>query len=75
MKALDVQIGGGHYKDCAIQPVEFSHKNGLSFIQGSIIKYVVRYKDKNGAQDLHKAKHYLDLLLEMDYPDEKEIKP
>ena len=49
-----------------IQPIEFIHKNGLSFIQGNIIKYVCRYKAKNGIEDLQKAKHYIDLLIELE---------
>lgn len=60
---LDVQIGGNHYKDMAIQPIEFTLKNNLNFCQGNIIKYVCRYKSKNGIQDLEKAKHYIDLLI------------
>ena len=69
IKASETQIGGSHYSDMAIQPIEFIHKNGLSFIQGNIIKYVCRYKDKGGIQDLNKAKHYIDLLI--DFEEEK----
>ena len=50
----------------AIQPIEFIHKNNLSFIQGNIIKYVCRYKSKGGIEDLQKAKHYIDLLIELE---------
>ena len=67
MSALDVQVGGGHYKDFAIQPIEFVEKNGLSFIEGSIIKYICRHRTKNGAEDINKIKHYCDLLLELEY--------
>jgi hypothetical protein len=67
VRASDAQIGGSHYKDFAIQPAEFIHKNGLSFLVGNIIKYVCRYGAKNGRQDLEKAKHYIDLLLEFEY--------
>ena len=66
MSALDKQEGGNHYKEMSIQPVEFIHKNGLGFIVGNIIKYVCRYQDKNGAEDLKKARHYLDMLIEME---------
>lgn len=66
-KALDVQIGGKHYKDYAIQPIEFIEKNHLSFSQGSVIKYICRYKDKNGLQDLLKARHFIDLIIEREY--------
>ena len=65
-KASETQIGGSHYSNMVIQPTEFIHKNGLSFIQGNIIKYVCRYKDKNGIEDLQKAKHYIDLLIEFE---------
>lgn len=65
--ALKTQVGGGHYKDMPIQPIEFTHKNGLNFCQGNIIKYVTRYKHKNGIEDLKKAKHYIDLLIELEY--------
>lgn len=66
MKASKAQIGGSHYSEMAIQPTEFIHKNGLSFIQGNIIKYVCRYKSKGGIEDLNKAKHYIDLLIEFE---------
>jgi len=55
------QVGGSHYKDFHIQPYEFISKNDLSFFQGNVIKYVCRYKNKNGIQDLEKIKHYCDL--------------
>lgn len=64
--ALEQQVGGSHYKGFAIQPVEFIHKNNLSFIVGNIIKYICRYKDKNGIEDLKKAKHYLEVLIELE---------
>lgn len=64
--ALDVQIGGGHYKQFAIQPVEFIHKNGIPFVEGNCIKYLVRWRDKGGIEDLKKVKHYIDLLIEME---------
>ena len=71
--ALDVQTGGDHYKDMKIQPVEFIHANGLPFIEGAIIKYVCRHKAKNGRQDLEKARHFIDMLLELEYPEEKDV--
>jgi len=67
MKASETQEGGSHYKKYEIQPTEFIHKNGLSFIQGNVIKYLMRYREKNGLQDLKKAKHYIDLLIELEY--------
>lgn len=64
---LRAQVGGSHYKDMAIQPVQFIHANGLDYLTGNVIKYVCRHKAKNGVQDLLKARHYLDLLLELEY--------
>ena len=65
--ALDTQIGGTHYKNCAIQPVEFITKNKLGFLEGCVIKRICRYDDKNGLEDLKKAKHEIDLLIELKY--------
>lgn len=62
--ALDTQVGGGHYKDLKIQPVEYILANDIGFVEGSIIKYVTRWKDKNGVEDLKKARHLLDILIE-----------
>jgi len=64
MSALDTQVGGTHYKNMAIQPIEFIQKNKLGYEVGNIIKYVTRYQFKNGVDDLKKARHYLDLLIE-----------
>jgi hypothetical protein len=55
MSALDKQIGGSHYKDMAIQPIEYIHKNGLGFCEGNIVKYITRWKTKNGIEDLKKS--------------------
>ena len=66
MKATDTQEGGTHYKDMAIQPVEYIHKNGIGYFEGCVIKYVSRWRGKNGLQDLKKARHFLDLLIEME---------
>lgn len=65
--ALDTQIGGEHYKKHAIQPVEFITKNALGFLEGCVIKRICRYEDKNGLEDLKKAKHEIDLLIELKY--------
>lgn len=64
--ALDIQVGGSHYKDLAIQPVEFIHRNGVPFIEGNCIKYLCRWRTKGGVADLEKVKHYIDLLIEME---------
>ena len=70
MSALDYQVGGSHYRDKAIQPVEFIHANNLGFCEGNVVKYITRHKEKNGIEDLKKAKHYIDLLIEMEYKNE-----
>lgn len=67
MTAPNTQIGGDHYKARGIQPVEYIHANGLSFMAGNVVKYVTRHRDKGGADDLRKARHYIDLLLQMEY--------
>jgi len=64
--ALREQVGGDHYSKLAIQPVEYITKNKLSYLAGNVIKYVTRYKDKNGLQDLQKAKHYVEMLIELE---------
>ena len=66
-KPSDVQVGGGHYKDMPIQPIEFIYKNGLDVFQGKVIKYVVRHKQKAKAEDLRKAIHMLEMYLEFEY--------
>lgn len=65
-KSLDVQVGGDHYKKLAYQPVKFSVDMCLNFIQGNIVKYVSRYKDKDGKKDLEKVLHYAQLGVELD---------
>jgi len=57
------QIGGNHYKNFTIQPYEFISKNNLSFFQGNVVKYVCRYLNKNGIEDLEKIKHYCELEI------------
>lgn len=63
-ETLNTQVGGNHYQDFPIQPIEFIMKNNLSFPVGNIIKYVCRFDKKNGLEDLNKAKHYLEILIE-----------
>lgn len=72
MSALKDQVGGNHYKQFKIQPVEFIHINDLGYIVGNIIKYVCRYKFKNGVEDLRKARHYIDLLIESELKKESQ---
>ena len=68
--ALDKQVSGNHYKDKGIQPIVYIHANNLGFCEGNVIKYVTRHKEKNGAADIRKAIHYLELLLELEYKNE-----
>ena len=67
VSALDKQVSGNHYKDKGIQPIVYIHANNLGFCEGNVIKYVTRHKEKNGAADIRKAIHYLELLLELEY--------
>jgi hypothetical protein len=70
MTATNTQIGGTHYRDMPIQPVEYIHQNGLGFCEGCVIKYVTRHKTKNGKQDLEKAIHFLQILIELEYSEQ-----
>jgi len=58
------QVGGDHYTKLKIQPITYIRANRIGFVEGNIIKYVTRYKDKNGIEDLKKARHFLDMLIE-----------
>ena len=69
--ALDKQEGGSHY-DLPIQPLEYIHANNLGYIEGNIIKYATRHKNKNGAEEIKKIIHYCELLLELEYAEECE---
>lgn len=66
MSALDKQVSGNHYKQFEIQPIEFITKNKIPFIEGNIIKYICRWRDKNGIEDLDKVIHYVELLKELE---------
>lgn len=68
MSALESQEGGEHYKQFAIQPVVFCHANKLQGIESAVIWYVCRHREKNGAEDIRKAIHFLEILLELEYP-------
>lgn len=69
---LLTQIGGNHYKDLAIQPAEYNHANGIPYMEGNVIKYVTRWRKKGGIKDLEKAKHYIELLIEMETKKDKQ---
>lgn len=64
VSASDRQVGGDHYASQAIQPIHYIFENNLGFCEGNVIKYVTRYQKKNGVEDLKKARHYIDMLIE-----------
>ena len=66
--ALDKQVGGQHYKDCTIQPVEYIFQNNLDYFEGNVVKYITRHRKKGGGKkDIEKAIHYAQLILELHY--------
>ena len=73
MSAYDKQVGGSHYKKLKIQPSEFINKNKILFAEGNAIKYICRHTYKGGKQDLEKAKHYIDMIIERDYSEENPL--
>ena len=74
MSAYKKQVGGKHYLKYKIQPSKFVVENKLLYPEGSVIKYILRHQDKGGKEDLLKAKHFIDMIIERDYKDEKEKK-
>jgi hypothetical protein len=70
MSALDKQEGGDHYRKMKIQPVEFICANNIPYCEAAVIKYISRHKEKNGAQDIRKAIHYCELILQMQYEED-----
>ena len=67
MSATDEQVAGAHYKAMPIQPAVFIHANAIPFLEGCVLKYVCRHKSKGGAEDIRKAIHYCQLILELEY--------
>ena len=66
--SLGKQVGGNHYKDCGIQPVEYIYSNGLDFLEGNVVKYITRHRTKgDGEQDIRKVIHYAQMILQMEY--------
>ena len=65
--SLDKQIGGKHYRNMKIQPAEFINENKLLFAEGNAIKYICRHNIKGKEEDVRKAIHYLEMILERDY--------
>ena len=65
-EANSIQFGGNHYKRKSIEPWDFIAANDIGFLDGNAIKYLTRWKDKNGIEDLKKARHYIDKLIEIE---------
>ncbi len=68
MSALKTQVGGNHYKGLAIQPAVYCQLNRLNYCESSVVQYVTRHHEKNGREDIEKAIHCLEMLLELEYP-------
>ena len=73
MKGLEDQVGGNHYKELAIQPIEYCYRNKLNNLQSSIIRYATRYPNKNKAEDLKKIIHCAQIALELEYGINSEV--
>jgi hypothetical protein len=65
-KAIHKQVAGDHYKDMPIQPVQYIHANALGYFEGNVVEYISRWRKKGGVADLEKAKHYVELLIELE---------
>ena len=72
MSVWKKQVGGDHYRKYKLQPSKFVTENKLLYPEGCVIKYVVRHQDKGGKQDLEKAKHMIDMIIERDYETEEQ---
>lgn len=75
MNANSTQVAGGHYKEKPIQPWDYIAANDLGYFEGNVVKYVSRWKDKGGVEDLRKARHYIDKLIELNTKDDHGRKP
>ena len=64
---METNVEPKHYLQFAITPAEYAHKNKLDFMQGNVVKYITRFRCKNGKEDLLKAKKYIDLLIDWEY--------
>ena len=69
--SLNKQEGGSHYKDLPIQPVEYIYANAIGYFEGNVIKYVSRWRKKGGIDDLRTARHYIDMLIELEVRKDK----
>ena len=73
--ALNTQVQGTHYKGMGIQPIEYILANNLTYIEGCIVKYISRHRDKGKEQDIRKIIHYCELMLELEYDADKQTSP
>ena len=73
MKSMDDQIGGNHYKHMVIQPLEYALANNLGICEHAVVKYVSRWRAQGGVEDLRKARHYIDILIENEIEDVKKV--
>lgn len=72
MSASEKQIGGDHYKNCKIQPIDYIYKNNLDFLEGNVVKYITRHRTKGeGKKDIEKVIHYAELILELVYGEKR----
>jgi hypothetical protein len=69
------QVGGGHYKDCPIQPIEYALANNFNYWESMALKYLSRHRTKNGRQDLEKLIHCIQLGIETEYPEAPSHQP
>lgn len=70
MGTLDKQVGGQHYKNMKIQPIDYILQNNLGYCEANVIKYISRHKTKNKKQDILKAIHYCEIILRTQYAEE-----
>lgn len=75
MEPIDQQVGGDHYRHLPIQPVVFLHANHIPFLEGSAIKYLCRHQAKGKAEDIRKAIHYCELILQLEYGEPQSATP
>lgn len=64
------QVGGSHYSDMAIQPIDYIVANAIPYLDGNVVKYISRHRSKNGAEDVRKAIHYCEMILRTEYPND-----
>ena len=66
MSSFEQQVGGNHYKEFKIQPLQYALENNLGICEHAVIKYISRWRSKGGIEDLRKARHYIDMMIELE---------